>query len=45
MTNHTTPKTCGYTTSKNGCFQKLCRRSTVVTSDRRAHTEENVGTI
>jgi len=23
MTNHTTPKTCGYITLKNNCFQKL----------------------
>jgi len=33
MTNHTTPKTCGYTTLKNDCFEKLCRQSTV-TSDQ-----------
>jgi len=25
MTNLTTPKTRGYTTMKNNCFQKLCR--------------------
>jgi len=28
----TTPKTCGYTTLKNNCFQKLCRRSTVTSA-------------
>jgi len=40
MTNLTTPKTCGYITLKNNCFQKLCPRSTVTSDPTCAYWRE-----
>ena len=40
LTIITTPKTCGYTTFKNNCFQKLCRRSTVTSHPTCAYWRE-----